>query len=404
MNKFWRVFVQEYKRHVLRKRFIFAVLSMPFFVGVIALIGFLSVRLQYSKDPVGYIDAYHILSNPQAVPVNKGSLFPPAPFFAYTDENTARADLESQKIQAYFILSKDYLSNGDVTYVKGKSTGSNVEDDFGEFLRYNLLAGKPKTVVTRLIEGSSITVRSADGAREFAPDNWQSVAMPFIAGVLFIIAVNISGGYLLQAVTEEKENRTMEILITSVSPGQLMSGKVIADLLVGLTELVIWVVFALVALKFFPQWTSSSSTSSLDFGSILLMVLTFLPAFVMVAAAMGAVGATASDTREAQQISGLFTLPIVVPFWFVSAIMFNPNGAISVGLSMFPLTAPISLPLRAVFTTIPFWQIAVTIGLLILLAIFSVWFAGRAFQIGMLRYGKKVTFKEVFQLRSPSTR
>jgi ABC-2 type transport system permease protein len=122
-----------------------------------------------------------------------------------------------------------------------------------------------------------------------------------------------------------------------------------------------------------------------------------LPAFVMVSAAMGAVGATATDMQEAQQIAGIFTLPIVVPFWFVSAIMFNPNGGLAVGMSIFPITAPIALPLRAAFTDVPWWQAGIAIGLLVVLAIFAVWIASKVFRIGMLRYGKKVNLKEAFQ-------
>ena len=396
MNKFWLIFAQEYKRHVLRKRFIFAILSMPIFLCFIALVGFLSVRLQYNGSPVGYIDSYGILTNPQPVPQEKNSLLPSAHFVVYSNESAARSDLDANKIQAYFVLSKDYLSNGEVTLVKGSKAGSNIEDDFGSFLTYNLLAGKSQAVINRLSKGDELIIRSVDGSRELSANNWLAIALPFFAGILFIIAVNISGGYLLQAVVEEKENRTMEIIITSVSPSQLMAGKVLADLLIGLTELTIWILFTLLALKFIPQLVPIGQSTQIDVSSILLMAGTFIPAFVMVAAAMGAIGATATEVREAQQIASLFTLPIVVPFWFVSAIMFNPNGPIAVGLSLFPLTAPVSLPLRAVFTNVPAWQITLTISLLCILAVFTVWLAGRIFRIGMLRYGKKVTFLEVF--------
>jgi ABC-2 type transport system permease protein len=76
--------------------------------------------------------------------------------------------------------------------------------------------------------------------------------------------------------------------------------------------------------------------------------------------------------------------------------MMNPNSPLSVGLSLFPLTAPVSLPLRAAFTTLPAWQIAVSLGLLCILAAVSIWFAGRAFRLGMLRYGKRLSWKELF--------
>lgn len=397
MNKTWLIFRNEYLKHVRTKRFIFAVLSMPFFIAFISLVGFLAVWLQYDKAPVGYVDAKNILPSHEAVPVEGKPLFPPVEFIRYNSADTAKMALENGQIQAYFVISDNYLSNGAVDLVKGDKTGSNINDDIASFLKYNLLIGKPEAVINRLSNGTDLIIRSADGSRELAANNWLMIMLPFLSGLLFIIAVNISGSYLLQAVVEEKENRTMEILITSVSPNQLMTGKVIGNLLVGLTELLLWMLIALLALQFVPQVIPLGQSLNVDPGLILIMLGTFLPAFVMIAAAMGAVGATATELREAQQIAGLFTLPIVVPFWFVTPIMFNPNGALAVGMSIFPLTAPIALPLRAVFTTVPFWQTALTIVVLCALAAFSVWLAGRVFHLGMLRYGKKIALKEVFQ-------
>ncbi len=228
-------------------------------------------------------------------------------------------------------------------------------------------------------------------------ENWLSIMLPVLAGVLFIIAVNISGGYLLQAVVEEKENRTMEILVTSVSPDQLMTGKILGDLLVGLTQLVVWILFAVIALRFLPLFIPIGEVPKIEFSYLLLIAATMLPSFVMVAAAMGAIGATATESREAQQVAGWFTLPIMIPLWFITTIMFNPNGPLAVGMSLFPLTAPIALPLRAMFTTVPAWQIILVIAALILLAIFSLWLSGRVFRLGMLRYGKRVSLREVFE-------
>jgi ABC-2 type transport system permease protein len=398
MKKFWLVFLHEYKRHVMRKRFVFAILSMPLFVAFLVLIGFLSVWLQFNNKPVGYIDQYQILENPQQVPVEEKSLFAKVPSLPFTDETSAKTALNAGKIQAYFTFSDNYMSTGEVTMTTNEKPGANAESDFGDFVSYNLVKDMPEPVFLRLTEGNNITVRALDGSREMGADNWMVMLLPMLAGVLFIIAVNISGGYLMQAVVEEKENRTMEILVTSVSPTQLMAGKVVGDLLVGLTQLVVWVLFLIIGLKVAPLFIPDMGTMpGIDGKYIWLIAGTMLPAFVMIAAAMGAMGATATESQEAQQMAGLFTLPIVVPFWFVSQIMFNPNGALAVGMSMFPLTAPIALPLRAGFTNIPWWQTSITITVLVILALFSLWLSGKIFRIGMLRYGKKVSFKEAFR-------
>jgi ABC-2 type transport system permease protein len=398
MKKFWLVFLHEYKRHVMRKRFVFAILSMPLFVALMVLIGFLSVWLQFNNKPVGYVDQYQILVNPQQVPVEKKSLFAKVPALAFADGDSAKAALNSGKIQAYFTFTENYMSTGEVTMTSNEKPGSNAEDDFGDFVSYNLVKGMPEPIFKRLTDGNNITVRSLDGSREMGADNWMVMLLPMLAGVLFIIAVNISGGYLMQAVVEEKENRTMEILVTSISPTQLMAGKVVGDLLVGLTQLVVWGLFLIIGLKIAPLFIPNmGSIPSIDSKYILLIAGTMLPAFVMIAAAMGAIGATATESREAQQMAGFFTLPIVIPFWFVSQIMFKPNGPLAVGMSMFPLTAPIALPLRAGFTNIPWWQTSITITLLVLLALFSLWLSGKIFRIGMLRYGKKVSLSEAFR-------
>jgi len=398
MKKFWLVFLHEYKRHVMRKRFVFALLSMPLFVALMVGVGFLSVWLQYNAKPVGYIDQYQILANPQQVPVEKKSMFAKVQSIAFADEAAAKTALQSGQIQVYFTFTDNYMSTGEVTMTSNEKPGSNAEDDFGAFVSYNLVKGMPEPVFKRLTEGTKITIRSLDGSREMGADNWMVVLLPMLAGVLFIIAVNISGGYLMQAVVEEKENRTMEILVTSVSPTQLMAGKVVGDLLVGLTQLVVWLLFLIIGLKVAPLFIPDMGTiPAIDAKYLLLIAGTMLPAFVMIAAAMGAIGATATQSQEAQQMAGFFTLPIVVPFWFVSQIMLKPNGPLAIGMSMFPLTAPIALPLRAGFTNIPWWQTSITISVLVILAVFSLWLSGKIFRIGMLRYGKKVSLKEAFR-------
>jgi len=397
MNKTWLVFIHEYKRHVQKKSFLFGVLSMPLMVVVIVGIGLLTVWLEFNQAPVGYIDPNHLIDHPIQVPEKPMELFHHVEILPMESEEEAKAALEDQTIQAYFILSDDYLSTGQVTLIKNAQTGTNVSSDFGDFLKLNLLQGQPEEIAMRLTQGDNLIIRSLDGEREMAADNWLSIMLPILSGVLFIIAVNISGSYLLQAVVEEKENRTMEIIVTSVSPTQLMTGKVLGDLLVGLTQLAIWILFVLIALRFIPLFIPIGEIPTIDVSYLLLMAATMLPAFVMVAAAMGAIGATATESREAQQIAGWFTLPITIPLWFVTSIMFNPNGTLATGLSLFPLTAPIALPLRAMFTTVPGWQIAIEIVILILLAVFSLWLSARIFRLGMLRYGQRVRLREAFE-------
>ena len=181
-------------------------------------------------------------------------------------------------------------------------------------------------ISNRVISGARFETRATESTRNLSSENILNYILPFLAGFMLTLAINISGGYLLQVVVEEKENRTMEIIVTSVSPTQLMTGKVLGNLSVGLTQLVVWS-GRLVHLEREFQMRSNPQlqNTQIDTTFLIIMVFTFLPAFVMIAAMMAALGATATETREAQQIAGIFTIPIAIPFWFAGILIENPK-------------------------------------------------------------------------------
>ncbi len=398
MNKTWLIIKHEYLRHVKRKRFIFVVLSMPFFILLITGIGFITAILSADNTPVGYVDRSGLLTDPLMPDFESPLPFTqPMQILPFTNEDQAQAALDNDQIQAYYVIQEEYYQSGNILLVANQEPDSTVHRDFREFLSINLLKDVPEGIANRLLEGSQVEVRTTQEDGGMSSDNIFAFILPFLAGFLFMIAVSTSGSYLLQAVVEEKENRTMEIILTSSSPTQIMTGKVIGNLSVGLTQLVIWIIFGLLGVIVLQSLIPEMQSPQIDLGFLGLMVLTFIPAFVMIAAMMATLGATATESREAQQVAGLFTLPIVIPFWFFGVLIESPNSPLAIGLSIFPFTAPVSLPLRAAFTTIPVWQIVLTISLLFILAFAALWLAGRAFRLGMLRYGKKLTLKELFK-------
>jgi len=398
MNRIWLVLKHEYLRHITKKRFILAILSMPLFIVVIIGIGLLSALISADFSPVGYVDQANLLKNQIVAENQESSIFEkPINFLQFNDENSARNALINGEIQAVYILNEDYIETGKGEIIANEYPGSEVTNQFQDFLKVNLLNSLDPVIINRVIEGADVEIQSAADNRSTNNENFLTLMLPFISGLLFILAVNISGGYLLQAVVEEKENRTMEIVITSISPTQLMSGKVIGNLGVGLTQLVIWILFGAIGIIFAMNTFPDLKLAQIDSKFLMIVLFTFLPAFVMISALMATLGATTTDVKEAQQVAGLFTLPIALPFWFSSLLIENPNSPFAIFLSIFPLTAPISLPLRVAFTNVPLWQTLLTISLLIIIAIFSLWLAGKAFRLGMLRYGKRLSFKEIFQ-------
>lgn len=399
MKKFWRVFWYEYTRHVLRKRFLVALISMPLIFLAIIAFGMLSVVLQYNSKPVGFVDPGNVVRLDLAPRANSDRLFAPVELRRYASEPEALSALQAGELQGVYVLAPDFAATGTSRLVSLDTTSEMAQDQFRDVVRASLVADLPEETATRVLQGAKVTVRSLEGTRQTGSSEIVKIILPFVAGILFIIAVNISGGYLAQALVEEKENRTMEIVVTSVSPEQLMAGKIAGDMAVGLTQLGVWVGTALLALLLARMTLPAAQNWNLDPGFVLLVLATLLPAFVLVCALMAMAGVTATESREAQQVASLFTLPLYVPFWLLGPIMQSPNSGLAVGFSLFPLTAPMTLPLRAAFTNLPAWQIALSLSLLVVCAAGALWLAGRAFRMGMLRYGKRLSLKEIFSSR-----
>ncbi len=396
MNKFWQIASHEYARHVFRRRFLLALFSVPLMIILMVVLVLVVIMVSSDPTPIGYIDHSGILANPLPAPPAK---WPErtTPMRAYPDEATAKADLQAGKIQAYFVISADYLQSGHADEVFMTQPKGIALQQFDSFLETNLLVSQPPAVVDRILEGSQVTVQSVDKSRQANEEQIVNLILPFVAGILFIVGMSTSSGYLMQAVVEEKENRTMEIMVTSVSPTQLMSGKVIADIAIGVTQLVVWSLFVVLGLlvgKNFVSWLNGLQFSGEMIGTIALVMV---PAFIMISGLMAAVGATVAEGSEGQQVMGLFTIPLWLPYLLIGSFLQNPNSPLAIALSLFPLTAPMTIAMRVGFTTIPTWQMVLSVILLVLSAIGSVWLAGRAFRLGMLRYGQRLQWKEVFK-------
>lgn len=398
MNKIWKIITYEYRKHVFQKKFLFSLLSFP--IVVLALVGMVFLIAFFSTDssPIGYIDHSGVLDNPVRK-FQEGNIFEPVvDILPYLSENQAEIDLNAGEIQAYFIIPENYPENRDVKLIYLETPDYSVVTQFQDFVFHNLSMFKDidPLIAERLSEGINITMSSLDGSLKMDQNQWFLILVPFVAGLLFVFVVMTSGGYLLQAVVEEKENRTMEIVISSVSPNQLMTGKIIGNIAVGLTQLGVWLVFGWIGLKIAPRFLPILNDFSLPPGYVVILLLILLPAFVMIASLLAAIGATMTELREAQQFQTLITLPMMVPFYLATPIMMNPNSPLAIILSYFPLTAPLTILMRTGYTVIPAWQLALSISVLFTFAILAIWFAGRAFRMGMLQYGKKLSLKAIF--------
>jgi ABC-2 type transport system permease protein len=393
MKKIWFVLKFEYAQHVFRKRFLISLFSLPILIGIVAIVVLVMVRPYVNVSPVGYVDQSGILNNPDSLAIREIHSSQ-IELVSFTTESEAEEALKANQIQAYYVLDADYLETRGTKLVSNDQPSGIAAGEFGRFVRANLLLDFPAEIISRVTQGSQFVLHSSDGSRHFAQGDWLGFLFPFAIGFTFLITVFATSGYLLQAVVEEKENQTMEMLVTATSPMQLMTGKILGIIGIGLTQLLVWSSLALLLLLLASLFVNMPNWTGVSLEYLVLAAGMFIPAFIMVSALMVAVGATLTDVQEAQQVTSLFTLPLFLPFWFAFQIINHPDGLVAVALSLFPFTAPIAMAIRTGFADVPQWQIGLSLGLLICFSVIAVWLAARAFRLGMLRYGQRVPWRE----------
>jgi ABC-2 type transport system permease protein len=205
MNKTWIVIKHEYLQHVRKKRFIFAILSLPLFILLMVGVGFISVVFQYDNTPIGYIDQTGYLQDPIEFSAKAPIGFLPSmEIIEFTSGESAQKSLINNEIQAYYLLPDDFLQTGTIQVFANEIPDSETNSGFTRFLRNNLLRSLPEEISNRVTEGASFEIQSTIDNRKISDESIMGFILPFLAGFLFIMAVNISGGYLMQAVVEEK--------------------------------------------------------------------------------------------------------------------------------------------------------------------------------------------------------
>ena len=395
MTKLWHVAWHEYRRHVFTRRFVLiGLLSVPLIILVMGGLIYLIISLDINTTPLGYVDYSGLLADPLPAPAPEPP-DKPVPILPFETEAAARSALDAGQIQAYYVLPADYLSTDQLSVFHLGALKSPARQQFYNFLTANLLKSTDPIIANRLVKGAEIIVQSPDGSRSISSKNWFNMLVPMVAGIAFIIAMFSTGGYLMQAVVEEKENRTMEVIITSVSPNQFMAGKIIGDTAVGLTQIFLWMLFIVIPILLLRNTLSFLRGIQIAPQTLLLLIFVMFPAFILVSALMAAIGATVSEAREGQQMVGIISLPIWIPYMLTGSLMSNPNSPLALGLSLFPLTAPLTMLMRDGLTILPAWQIALSAVIQVLSAIGAIGLAGRAFRLGMLRYGQRLKWREV---------
>ena len=392
MNKTILVMKHEFWRHFKRRGFLFAVLGLPVMMLAIAG-GVILFFTSKADEPVGVIDQAGILLEPAAyAAIEEDSM----PFVMFSEETAVHNALMQKEVQAYFILPADYLQSGRVTLYHNGDTFDEIAGETADYVRASLLASGDPLLLERFRDNNlDINFRSLAESSEQKSEF--GFILSFVIGFIFLIAIFATSGILLQAIVDEKENRTMEILVTSLKPTELMVGKVLGLVGLGFVQIAVWLGLVVLGLAIaranVPQFPSIAIGSS----AILVAVAWFVPFYVMVATLISAIGISITAVAEGQQMVSIVSILSMFPLYFMGLIIENPNSTFALILSLIPFSSPLTMLTRTQVSTVPIWQLLLSWLILAGTAVFALYLAGRLLRFGMLRYGKKLTWREIRQ-------
>jgi ABC-2 type transport system permease protein len=390
MGKFGLIARQEYLRNVRRRSFLVATFGLPVLMIAMMAVSILSSSAGGGDaDSLGYVDKSGLLAARTEDPG-----FRP---FATLEEATAA--LEAGEIDGFYVVAPDYAASGTIELLYwDRSPGAGLQDRFKTFLRANLVGTLSPEVAARALEGpQQIAVRSADGSHESDSPGLVDLLLPFALGMFISFALMSASGYLMQATTDEKENRTIEVMTASVSPRALIAGKAVGLAGVALSQVLLWAVVVVAGLAIASRFVDSLSGLEVSWSLVLVLAAFFVPLFTLAVALVLTIGVAVADSRQGQQWAGIVTFLFLLPLFFSPMLGSNPDGPALVALTLFPTTSLLTIAIRWSATAIPLWQLLVSWAILAACAGAGVWAAPRVFRQGMLRYGKRMSLRSVIQ-------
>ena len=416
-SKVWLVLRREYAYNFRRPSFLFTAFGVPLlsFVAIALLFQFTAAR-ETNLDKfqrVGYVDRAMIIDPAGPNPAGYVAVIHPdlaAPdadsqpdaLPAYFDALEARASeqLLAGELDAYFVIPEHYVLSGQITLVAQRSIPQALHDAIKDFLRVQIAHRAPETLpvpVERLAD-AEFTLRDLDSGDELSEAAIVGrLLLPFIFVMIYFMATSTTAQFLMSGVVEEKENRLMEILATSLRPAELLVGKLLGLGALALTQIALWAGAGLLIALVNEDARAFLGGAKFQTADLALIGVLFLINFLLFAAAMLGMGAAVTAEAESRQIAGFFTFLSVLPIMFSVTFFTNPDGPLPLFFSFFPLTAAVGLTMRLGVTSLPTWQIGLSLIIQIAMALIIAWLAVKVFRLGMLMYGKPLTPRTLWQ-------
>lgn len=409
----WVIFAEEFRRQIRNRGFVFFTVALS--VLMLAMIPLTPVIVGLLEDDpesaaeesapageapsplerVGYVDPSGVLPAP-------GSRQTPRPF---ADAAAGLEAVRNGEIDTLFALDANYLESGQVKEywtlreTRGRFGGNwDAQGAFRAFLRQELIGGRvPDNVLARAVDPGYYAHYdvAADGAVTQSDSLAQSLGEFFVAmmfAALLLIAVVTGSGGLLRAVSEEKETRMMEMLVTSASPLSIMAGKLLAAGSVGLIHIAVWLIVAFTAVPAIFDSVPGGAGLSFTPGLLAVVSLCFLLGYFLFSVLSLLIATVVSSAAEGQRQTGMLILPGGLPLWLSGLIVNSPDNLLAQILSWFPFTAPTMLMVRiGGGSQMSAGEVAGSLAVVAATALVLLWAAARIFRAGILLSGQRIT-------------
>ena len=435
MNKVLLIIRREYLSRVKKKSFIIMTFLTPLLIaGIYGLIGYFTYKgIKDTHDKIAVVSTNKTLTEQLTTDDNITYEYVKLPIDAMK-KSLAKSDYDYVLYLPEFTLDAPKGIELFGEKQAGLSLNSRISKDIEELVRNQKLkqSGISQSDLDQLKTSVDIDVKkiAAETGKEESSSAGASTIIAFIAGILMFMFIMLYGIQVMRGVIEEKTSRIIEVMISSVKPFQLMMGKIIGIALVGLTQFILWIVLTftistiaatvLIDKADVKKITASAqgqqiekgtevaaqgpmvdiqkSLAGLDFGKIVsVFIFFFIGGYLFYSALYAAIGSAVDNETETQQ----FMMPVMMPLLLgyalsLSVVTNDPYGNVAFWLSMIPFTSPIAMVVRMPYG-VPAWELALSMAILVIGFIGTVWIASRIYRVGILMYGKKTTFKEMFK-------
>mgnify|MGYP005841428429 CR=1 FL=1 len=393
MNSVLLIVRHEFLTTIRRRSYAVAVFGLPLIAAAIILVRSLVAGSSGAVSefalpkapaaPQGYVDHLGLLTT---VPE------PLAPaFVAYASEEEANQATAQDAIDGYFVIGDDFLDSGELIYYSREFNplGAEARAQAFPYLVTVNLVDDPQ-LAALLWEPASLTEIALQARESTATGDIGSYWLPYAILIMFLVSLSMSSGWLLSSVTNEKDTRMLEVMLSSVSPFEMLLGKTIGLGAVGLLQVVVWLFASNLLLRLSGGLALPAGleigTSTLAWG-----LLFFLFGYALYAALVAGLGALAPSLRDASQATFLLYIPLMLPLWFVNSIITRPNGALALILSIFPFTAPVAMIARVARVSPPAWQLLLAAVLLLVAAYGTMRLVARLFRAQILLSGQSLS-------------